>query len=178
MIDHIVPFYSQFSKDNPKIWRYRGCGITALKMIFDYWQKIDKKFESPKVEEILKTGLQLNAYIEKVGWSHKGLVEISRKFGYDGCNYDLAQTDVKEAYQALINDLNKFPILASVWNFRPNSKDGHVVVLTGISENIAHMNDPKEKNELNGYKKISLDSFLKSWKKRYIAIFPQSLLPE
>ena len=147
-------------------------------MIFDYWHKIDKKFKSPNIEKTLEIGLQLNAYIEKIGWSHKGLVEISRKFGYDGYNKDLAKTDIKEAYQTLINDLNKFPILVSVWNFRPNSKDGHVVVLTGISKNIVHINDPKEKSELSGYKKLDLNVFLRGWKKRYIAIFPKNLLPK
>lgn len=157
-------------------WQYRGCGIAALKMVMNYWQASDEVNASPPIDELLAAGLKLNAYVQNIGWSHAGLVNIAKQYGYDGKNYDLAGSDAETAWSSLMEQLRNGPVMASVYSkFDSARGGGHIVLLTGIDGNTVYLNDPEEITSEQGLKTMELADFLTAWKKRYIVIFPQDL---
>ena len=173
-IRYPVPFFSQYSDIKSHLWQYRGCGIVALKMILDFWHKNNKDLPSPAVENLLKEGLTAGAYIKDIGWSHSGLVEIGKKFGYSGYNKDLAHIPVQEAWEEFNNDLKKYPIMASVYKrLNPKTNAGHIVVITGIDDSNLYLNDPLEGNEERGRQVIPIQQFIDGWKQRYIVVHPR-----
>lgn len=142
-------------------------------MIFDYWHRGDESLASPEIDELLKTGLEIGAYIENIGWSHPGLVEMARQYGYEGYNKDLAHIPPQEAWEELIEDLKKYPIMASVYKgLNPEIKSGHVVVVSGLDGPNIYINDPLEGSEERGKQIIPVEKFLAGWKQRYIAVRP------
>lgn len=166
-----VPFYSQFSIREGE-WQLRSCGIAGLKMILEFWYPN----ESPTIDELLSQGLADDSFIENIGWKHKGLVSIAKKFKkVEGYNKDLASLEIDEAWKIFISDLSKFPLIVSVKSqFDPKRKDGHLVVALGVENSQVHILDPKEKHINTSEKVFKEEDFKKFWKKRYIAIFPQN----
>lgn len=176
MIKHDVPFFSQKSHISDKDWQPKGCGVTALKMIMHHWNAQNKIHLSPAIAELISHGQNVNAYIPNVGWSHRGLVNIARNFGYDGQNYDLvpAGTPPQEAFSQLLTHLEKHPVLASVHpKFDQQNKGGHIVTLTGFHNDSVLIHDPEEEDHKSGIKSLELKRFLNGWKKRYIVIYPK-----
>lgn len=176
-ISYKIPFITQYSLKN-RDWQWRGCGLASLKMLMDYWHKINPNNASPSAEQLLKTGLEVGAYIKNVGWSHKGLVDIAVKFGYAGFNRDLKPNGLKmsRAWAILKDDFKKYPVMVSVFNrFDAKSGSGHIAILAGADGDSIYINDPAEKLESNGRKIVTLKKFLGAWRQRYITIFPEKL---
>ena len=172
-INYDVPFFSQRLDILDESWRYRSCGIIATKMAMDYWHGQSVNNSSPTLEVIIGTGLTIGAYSAGIGWSHAGLANIGRQFGYDGYSQDLAGLDLELAWSYLLDDLKRFPVIASIYpRFDPSNKDGHIVVLTGFDGELVFYNDPDEHSEREGKKAIAIERFLRGWKKRYIVIHP------
>ena len=172
LINYDVPFFSQQSPGVSEEWRYRGCGISALKMVLDYWHA-EKQGETTGINQILETGLAIGAYLQNIGWIHSGLVNIGRQYGYTGYNQDLAGLETELAWQCLLEDLNKHPLLASIHKrFDVDYPGGHIIVVTGFDGELVFYNDPDEHNEREGKKMIAVERFLRGWKKRYIVVAP------
>ena len=55
----------------------------------------------------------------------------------------------------------------------PTNPIPHLVVVNGVEGDTVYYSDPADKS---GGESISIDKFKKAWKKRYIAIHPNSLL--
>ncbi len=177
ILKHNVPFFSQKADIKEADWKPRGCGITALKMALGYWHENDSTNRSPDLVDLIRTGSEVGAYIEDVGWSHSGLVEIAKQYGYEGKNYDLVpeKTEPKMAFAKMSAELEKHPVLASVYKkFEPGLSGGHIVTVTGLDNDSIYMNDPEEIDAKLGTKKMELKKFLKGWKKRYIVIYPNN----
>ena len=176
MVKHNVPFFSQKTDIDKEYWQLRGCGITALKMVMHHWNTRGAIHASHSIADLISHGQSINAYIPNIGWSHPGIVNVAKKFGYDGQNYDpvLSQTEIHIAFEQMLTELKKYPILASVFpNFDPTIKDGHIIVVTGFDGTNVHINNPVEKTPTLGVKGLDLTSFLNGWKKRYIVIYPR-----
>ncbi len=165
-IFHKVPKYSQHLHIKNKDWKTKTCGIAGLCMILEYF---DKKIPA---EMLLNQGLKIKAYLPGIGWKHKGIVKLAKKFRLNGKNFDWAKLNTKTAFLKLKNYLKKYPILASIHlNFNPKN-GGHLVVITGISETKIFYNDPDSKTEKQISKSIPIKKFLTGWKKRIIVIYP------
>lgn len=174
-IRYEIPFYSQLADIQKQAWQYRGCGITALKMVLAYWNHRNDLYQNPPLWSLLKTGLRIGAYLPNVGWSHSGLVNIARHYSYDGFNQDSFKLTAENAFSRLVNDMKFGPIMASVYNgFDPDKGGGHIVVVTGIENDIVFINDPFEWSERDGAKAMAVSVFLKSFKRRWIAVYPKS----
>lgn len=162
----IVPFYSQFVDVTPAAWKKQACGVASLAMMIDYYTT------AVPVDELLTRGIKRGAYLQGAGWTYKGLIDLSRAYGLTGISYDLAGQPTVKAFSAFRSDLSRGPLIASVhYKFDPKSTIPHLVVITGSDEQFVYYNDPASKK---GGEKITVDRFLKAWKKRYIVIRPVS----
>lgn len=162
-----VPFYSQFADIRSPEWQKNGCGVTSLAMVIDYY-----KPKAASVETLLAEGIAADAYIQNVGWTYKGLISISAKYGFGGDSYDFAGLSAEAAFAKFKSYLTDGPIIVSVhYKFDPASTIPHLVVISGLKDNVLYYNDPAA---TVGGKTISVADFLRGWKKRFIVIRPKS----
>ena len=160
-----VPFYSQFKDINAAAWQKIGCGVTSLAMVIDYY-----KPDAVSVNALLKQGIAAGAYLQSAGWTYKGLIQLSQKYGLDGNSYDLSALGGQAAFTQLQTYLKDGPVIASVhYKFDPKSTIPHLVVIDGVDKGTVYYNDPAAKT---GEKQISTADFLKGWKKRFIVVRP------
>ncbi len=160
-----VPFYSQFADITSPTWQKVGCGIASLSMLIDLYSD-----ETVSVDSLLNRGIKAGAYIESAGWSHAGLIGLSRAYGLDGESVSLAHLTLTEAFAELANVLEEGPVMVSVhYTFEPTNPIPHLVVVNGVSDGQIFYNDPAE---ATGGGSISIEKFKKAWKKRYISIRP------
>jgi len=160
-----VPFYSQFSDISMASWRKVGCGIASLAMLIEFY-----KPGEVTVDTLLGEGISAGAYISSAGWSHKGLIGLSNKYGLDGESYDMAGSSMDVAFAKLKDVLKTGPVIVSVhYTFDPKNPIPHLVVVNGIKDDLVHYNDPAEKS---GDGTVSISQFQSAWKKRYIEVRP------
>ena len=158
-----VPFYSQFDDITPVKWKKIGCGVTSLAMLIDYY-----KPGEVTVDALLDEGVASGAYLQNAGWTHQGLVDLAVDHGLRGRTHDLSNKSVDAAFAKLKQSLLDGPVIASVhYTFDPTNPIPHLVVINGVLGDRVYYNDPSEKS---GGNSISVDKFLKSWKKRYIEV--------
>lgn len=159
-----VPFYSQFTDVSAASWQKRACGIASLAMLIEYYEP-----EVVSVNKLLSQGINAGAY-SKVGWTYAGLIKLAHRYGLEGETHDYWDLSAKRAFAELTSDLQDGPVMVSVhYKFNPKSPIPHLVVINGIDSDTVYYNDPAAKE---GGKEISIDTFLKAWKKRYIVIRP------
>jgi len=169
---HDVPFSSQYTDLGHHQWRARGCGITALKMVLDFYGT------AVALEELLNVGLEIGAYHQGIGWTHAGLVQIARRYGLDGFNVDWAESGptpktAEDAWEALAKELEHGPVMASMYaGLDPERSGGHIVVVTGCADGLVQFNDPEQMTEREGRRVLALETFLKAFKRRYIIVRP------
>lgn len=157
-----VPFFSQFTDISSPKWQKVGCGITSLGMIMEYYEP-----GTVSVDTLLKEGINQGAYSD-AGWTYKGLIEVSRPYGFTGESHDLAGDST--AFTQFSEAVKRGPVIASVYyTFEPGNPIPHLVVVTSIEGETVYYNDPAEQE---GGGTISVDAFIKAWKKRYIEIYP------
>ena len=162
-----VPFYSQFSDITATKWQKVGCGIASLAMLIDFYEP-----KAVTVDELLQEGIDAGAYQNDAGWSHAGLIGLSKKYGLNGESHDLGASNMDTAFATLKDELEKGPVMASVhYTFSPTNPIPHLVVVNGVSDGMVFYNDPAEKA---GGHSISIAKFQGGWKKRYIDIRPVS----
>ena len=171
-----VPFSSQYEGVTDPAWQYRGCGIVALKMVFDYWHGLDARCATAPIGELLSVGRSMGAYREGIGWIHSGLANIAKRYGYVSFNVDYAERgptpkSADEALQALADELERGPVLASVYSgLEPERGGGHIIVVTGFDSKLVAFNDPEETGAREGKKLIVLSRFLLAYKRRAIIV--------
>jgi len=178
MSSFTVPFSSQYTDLGQHEWRARGCGIASLHMVLRYWHAQDATRQLPSLDQLLERGLAVGAYREKIGWTHAGLVNLSRQYGYEGFNVDVAPNSptpktVEEAWSSLAKELSSGPVLASVYaGLDPVRGGGHIIVVTGFHDGLVFFNDPEEMSEWEGRRMLALEVFLRAFKHRYIVVRP------
>ena len=159
-----VPFYSQFKDITSPTWQKVGCGVTSLAMVIDYYKP------AVSVNTLLKQGIAEGAYLKSAGWTYKGLIGLAEDYGLSGSSYDLGASSNDVAFAKFKDHLQDGPVIVSVhYKFDPKSTIPHLVVIDGIEGDTLYYNDPAAKA---GEKQISVEDFLKGWKKRFIVIRP------
>lgn len=168
---HRVPFFSQFSDISEPSWRKVGCGIASVAMLIDYYQP-----GSADVDSLLYQGISAGAYLETAGWTHAGLIDLTRPFGLRGESRSLADLSADVALDRLREVVADGPVMASVhYTFDPQNPIPHLVVVTGVTDGEVHYNDPAEPT---GGGVITTEQFQRGWKQRYITIRPVSSLSQ
>lgn len=162
---YTVPFYSQFKDITSDSWKKVGCGIASLAMIIEFYEPGEVK-----VDTLLKEGISAGAYLDDAGWTHGGLIGLSKKYGLGGESHDLRDSTMETAFSRLKTVLEDGPVMASVhYTFDPKNPIPHLVVVNGVSDGMVYYNDPAEKV---GGNSITVAQFKSAWKKRYIEIHP------
>ena len=160
-----VPFYSQFDDISSPVWQPRSCGIASAAMLIEHYTR-----GSVSVDALLYEGIAIGGYIDNVGWKHNALVQLAVRHGLSGRAYDYAQTSMTVALEHIRAALDTGPVIASVhYRFDIHSGIPHLVVITDMEGDTVFYNDPAD--DVGGGS-ISLDSFKRGWKKRYIEIRP------
>lgn len=162
---YTVPFYSQFKDITSDSWKKVGCGIASLAMIIEFYEPGEVK-----VDTLLKEGISAGAYLDDAGWTHGGLISLSKKYGLNGESHDFRDSTMETAFSRLKTVLEDGPVMASVhYTFDPKNPIPHLVVVNGVSDGMVYYNDPAEKV---GGNSITVAQFKSAWKKRYIEIHP------
>ena len=160
-----VPFYSQFNDISNTEWQKKACGITSLAMLIELY-----KPGEISVDALLNEGIQSGAYLNNAGWVHRDLALLANKHGLYGNSFDYAESSMETAYTKLENSLRAGPVIVSIhYMFDPKSTIPHLAVINGINDGQVYYNDPA--TDVGG-KSLSVDKFIKAWKKRYIEIRP------
>ena len=147
-----VPFFQQeiteknYSKngfdsyEEAKHWERRSCGVVCLKMVINYFYPN----LNVSIRELIIRGLEKNAYKEKTGWIHRGLVELGEEYGLEGGIESIGE-NIEKIRDHLVD---KKLVLASVafglkvgrkytksdGSVRVTRKGGHLVVIYGVTE--------------------------------------------
>lgn len=162
-----VPFYSQFSDISSAKWQKVGCGIASLAMIIEFYVP-----DVTTVDTLLNDGIDAGAYVESAGWSHSGLINLSKQYGFTGSSNDFSGLSMERAFSKLTTALSHGPVMASVhYTFDPENPIPHLVVVNGVQDGMVYYNDPAEPR---GGGTVSITQFQSAWKKRYIEIHPLS----
>lgn len=160
-----VPFYSQLRDISEPKWKKLGCGIADLAMIIEFYNP-----GVVSVDALLQEGRAAGAFLEGVGWKHRDLALLSRKYGLDGTNYDWSHLKTDAALAQLAEILEDGPVIASVYyTFNPRNPIPHLVVINGIDGGTVYYNDPAAES---GGKTISAADFMRGWKKKLIVLRP------
>lgn len=162
-----VPFFSQFSDITAASWKKIGCGIASLAMLIEFYEPGEVT-----VDNLLAEGISDGAYISDAGWSHAGLISLSKKHGLSGSSRDMAGSSMESAFDQLEEVLEVGPVMVSVhYTFDPKNPIPHLVVVNGVKDGLVYYNDPAEDS---GGGTVSVSKFQNSWKKRYISIRPNA----
>ena len=160
-----VPFYSQFSDISLPQWQKVGCGIASVAMIIGYYEQ-----KPISVDTLLQKGVEAGSFLSNAGWTHQGLINLTKSYGLDGESIDLSGMSMDAAFEKLGNAIAHSPVMVSVhYTFDPQNPIPHIVVVTDISDKEVFYNDPAEPS---GGGSISVAEFQNAWKKRYILIQP------
>jgi uncharacterized protein YvpB len=158
-----VPLYSQIADISSVAWQQKGCGVTDVAMIVEYY-----KPNTTSVQKILLEALKGGAYVKNVGWSHDGLAALAIKHGLVGKTIDLSKFKNEIAFIEFEKTVKEGPVIASIHRgFNPKSPFGHLVVITGYDDKLIYYNDP---GKHDGIRTVSVGDFIKGWKKRLIVI--------
>ena len=166
-----VPLYSQIADISSVEWRQKGCGVADVAMIIEFY-----KPNTTSVQKVLEEAIAAGAYVKNVGWSHKGLADLAVKHGMVGRTYDFSKSDKETALSQFKDILKEGPVIASIHRgFDPKSPYGHLIVVTGLDDNLVHYNDPGKRD---GLRKVPITDFTRGWKKRLIVLRPPETKPQ
>jgi len=118
--DTLSPSYSGngFSSEaEAQAWRDRACGIACVSMI------LSAKLQStPPLGTLIKEGIERQAYVPEIGWSHYGLAYMLGERGIE------AEVKAMSGLGALIEllSLGKSAILSVAPRLTPAISDGNV----------------------------------------------------
>lgn len=164
-----IPLVNQRKDTGDKNWAHKTCAICSLKMVLS-WR--DKRFEKLPVMNLVKDGLNLNGYLENIGWKHKILVYIALK-------YKLRLHFIKKFPKTRLEKLAKLklinrqilkgaPVIVSIFYKLDPQNGGHMVLVHGLKKKDNkvsgyHIQDPDPNFKGHNYY-LTKDVFLKGWR--------------
>lgn len=160
-----VPLYSQIADISSVEWKQKGCGVTDVAMLVNYY-----KPKTTNVQAVLEAGIKSGAYVKNVGWSHTGLASLAKKYGLHGEEKSFYDFNKETAFNEFKKIIDEGPAIASIHrNFDPELSFGHLVVITGYDDKLVYYNDP---GKHDGIRTVSISSFMSGWKRKLIVIRP------
>lgn len=190
-----VPYKSQQDNKTSQKYGRKGCGLTSLRMVLEFW---GGDLSLKQLEELIE---KTNSYSEAAGWVHEGMVNIARGLGLQGyrINYQfLEDDDIKRAELifkkegALDYEINQFkesvlfaknhtpnedlkrlidngiPIITSMETAYAKTLATHMIVPIGYDSTSFVVNDPWTFGPKH---KVDLEEFENHWTKRAIVIY-------
>jgi ABC-type bacteriocin/lantibiotic exporter with double-glycine peptidase domain len=161
----IIPL-SQFLDVKKRGWKNKSCGIVSLAMVLNWWIP---NFNL-SCDELLDLALKENAYLKGVGWKHKELALLVKKFNLRGKNFDWFYEDNEKAFKKFLNFLKRGPVIVSIYKNFKNSEGGHLIVALKVDKSFVYFLEPKAKKREKIFQKVSIQKFKNGWKRRIIVI--------
>lgn len=182
-----IPYYSQFDGITMLEWKEKGCAPTCLKMCMDFYLEKNKKI-APTIDDLIKEGETIGAYLENIGWKHDGLVRVAHNHGVPAYAEEFRSVEVDVlnktfsdnplqgdlidiGIQRIRNSLDRgTPVIVSI----QNHVGSHQVVVTGYEDNLGsttgfYISDPDNRNSEKKSVFMPMTDFLAIWRK--FAIF-------
>lgn len=173
-----VPFVSQIEDVSDPAWQDKFCGIVSAYMVMWYWWKQQAIPHVPSLDEVSSHGLDIDGYKEDTGWIHTKLAAVARNYHLRAVvrSWMLRDNDLEimlnqerlnseneasrysnqvtgEFVSTLYRELsNGVPVILSVKPGFGSNGDSHLIVITGISEDMAsvRINDPQTRKTAAG----------------------------
>jgi len=190
-----VPFYSQkwnlskwrelgfSSYEKAQYWEKSCCGVLCLKMALDAYLIRKGQEIAPSIAEIIKKGLELNAYTHALGWSHDGLIRLAESFGFTAKPFD--NLKISELAESVRNNNLSIVSIKVAFNNNRTLKEkiffwkkygGHLALVIGVEEAngkiagfyVHHTSIRQEYNWRGRF--IALDDFIKGFTGRGLAV--------
>lgn len=176
-IKHTIKPISQIRDVKDRTWKRRSCGIASLCMVKNHYNTaINKR----SLQELIDTGVKIGAYRPGVGWTHQGLIDLAKQYGFQGERFDHSQTDPEEGFNTLLTHVDQGPVIASIHKDFDRKNGGHLIVVNGYIKNdsgtIISIVDPQSKKRKRNIRTISQARFMNGWKKRFIVIRPDNVV--
>lgn len=163
-----IPLVDQLEASD-KFWKYRACGVATLKMMLVYQ---NKDLNRISLDELIREGVELGAYVEDVGWRHQGLVDLAQKYGVSLTfqkEFFKTEKDKTKGLKIINKGLrSKRPVAVSVHPGFNGQKDSHLLLIAGmrLKNKLAtgyHIRDPFE--GIRGHKYfVTKKEFLDGWR--------------
>jgi len=189
-----VPFHSQRldssnfqtegfpTLEDARHWTPRICGLACLKMVISAFTG-----KTITLYELLQTGLEMNAYREKIGWIHQGLVNIAKRYqlvaGRESIGHDISKIyDHLSAGRLVIPSVSPGLEGGKIYQLKSDEqyvvpRSGHLVVVYGanVVDNQLHnlmLHHPSSEKDYEWPEiSFSIDDFLKSFSEKGNIIF-------
>lgn len=149
-------------------WNKHSCGICALKMLMVFKKP---ELQNIPVMTLLNQALNVNGYVEDIGWRHQALVDVAALYGmslsFQKEFFDTPEKK-KEGIKVINEKLMLAPIAASVLKEFNIPNSAHLVVVEGLVKIGPFVRgyrivDPYPGNRGNRYV-VSRAGFLNGWR--------------
>lgn len=162
----IIPV-DQFKNTGDEKWASRSCAIACLKMVLAYK---NPEYNQLKIMVLIKEALALDGYIDGVGFKHKSLVDVAKKYNL-AMEYQkifFYSPEEKENGLKIIDEeiSKKQPVIISIKS--QISKGSHMVVVRGLDKNSGevsgyYIQDPDPRWKGSQYY-LDKKSFIQIWR--------------
>ena len=162
-----VPLVIQNNTGIKEGWGYRLCGLASLAMVLRF-----RGIDYGSMDDLLKKALEMDAYLENVGWKHRGLVNVAESFGLKMAfieQFPKTIEEKKEKEKMIIDSIkNGNPVIASArFKFTPEG-ESHMVVVHGFKRDQNsfgfYIQDPDSFRSGSNNYFIKESEFLNSWR--------------
>ncbi|MDO8496581.1 MAG: C39 family peptidase [bacterium] len=164
-----IPLVDQLRDVKDRKWKKESCAICSMKMMMGF---SNKKHIEIDIGQLINEAKKLDGYLEGIGWKHKTISDLAKKYGIKLGFIKKFPKTIKEKSKWLrkLEDgiINGKPAMASL-HYKLNKKNGgHVVVVNGFRKNGKivigyHIQDPDRNFKGNNYY-LSRDKFLLGWR--------------
>lgn len=164
-----IPLVDQFKDVKDKKWKKNSCAICSMKMMMVF---SNKKHLEIDIGRLIHETKKLGGYLDGIGWRHKTISVMAKKYGIRLKFIKKFPKTVKEKSKWLkkLEDgiINGKPAMVSVYYKLDKKNGGHMVVVNGIRKNGKltlgyHLQDPDSRFLGNNYY-LSKDKFLLGWR--------------
>jgi hypothetical protein len=164
-----IPLVSQSRDVKDKKWSKKSCAICSMKMLIGF---SNRKHLNIEIGQFIEEAIKMGGYLEGIGWKHKAITDLSKKYGTKLKFIKKFPKTIKEKTKWLkkleAGIVGGKPAMVSV-HYRLNKKNrGHVVVVNGIKKDGKivlgyHIQDSDDRFRGNNYY-VSKDKFLLGWR--------------
>jgi len=159
--------HSQLRDVSDPEWHKRSCGVASLKMVVQF---VQPDTVLPSLDVLIDEGVKQGAYLPSRGWDHRALAEFAEQYVCAATAYDWTALPPRTAFSYFLEDLARYPVIASVTKEFSPSEDGHLIVVTGIDAGNVWVNDPFRMTDEEMVYTVPLGHFEKCWTQRIIYI--------
>lgn len=165
----IMPLVSQGRDIKDKKWKKKSCAICSMKMMIGF---SNNKHLNIELGQLINEAIKLDGYLEGIGWKHKTVSDLAKKYGIKLGFIEKFPKTIKEKSKWLkkLEDsiINGKPAMASIHYKLSKKNGGHMVVVNGVRKNGKitlgyHLQDPDSSFHGNNYY-LSKDKFLLGWR--------------